>query len=268
MNIELGRLRDLINLIIIILIILIGLFQILTINNYIFFYYNDEYNKYYNYNKINKNDFYELDKYPYESFPHLKIYPTSFDIYKYFEYFKEITEFFVCLFMFLIYCFCFFKRLFTGGIKTQYQINIYKTYLKNCIVFNYIYMFLSLFLLTYGTIEVIVHHDLFVLLIRVKLIIHSSLNLIIMIIYIVMIYKNFTAIKYINNIEKEMNLINNENNIPKDIKFTDLNNLTHILKPIIYNNYKINLFYELEGKKIRNKMNKEKIDFEINDLEE
>ena len=87
-----------------------------------------------------------------------------------------------------------------------------------------------------------------------------------MIIYIVMIYKNFTAIKYINNIEKEMNLINNENNNPKYIEFIDLYNIKHILKPIIYNNYQINLFYELGGEKLKNKMNKERMDSEIYDL--
>ena len=189
--------------------------------------------------------------------------------YKYFEYYKEITEFFVCLFMLLIYCFCFFKRLFTGGIKTQDQINIYKSFFKSFIAFNFIYMILSFFLLSYGFVVFGINDTEEITdFMKIKVLIHSSLNSIIMILYIVIIVKNFRVIKYMNNIEKEMNLINNEKNNPKNIKFTDLYNLTHILKPIIYNNYEMNLFYELEGEKLNNKMNKERIDSEINDLKE
>ncbi len=251
-NIQIGRLRDLINLIIVILIFLIGLFQIFSINNYIFIYYNDEYDKYYNYNKINNNSFYEISYYPNfhsSSFPSVffRIYPTSFQVYKYFEYYIEITEFLISLNMLLIYCFCFFKRLFTGGIKTQDQINIYKSFFKSFIAFNFIYMILSFFLLSYGFVVFGINDTEEITdFMKIKVLIHSSLNSIIMILYIVIIVKNFRLLNYINNIEKEMNLINGENNNPKNIEFIDLYNLKHTLKPIINNNYKMNLFYELE----------------------
>ena len=250
MNIEIGRLGDLINLIIVILIILIGLFQIFSKNEYEKIFFDDT-----SEDRIFK--FYH------------EMYPITFQIYKYFEYYKEITEFFVCLFMLLLYCFCFFKRLFTGGIKTQDQINIYKSIFKSFNAFNFIYMILSFFLLSYGFVVYGINDTKEITdFMKLKVLIHSSLNSIIMILYIVIIVKNFRVIKYMNNIEKEMNLINNEKNNPKNIKFTDLYNLTHILKPIIYNNYEMNLFYELEGEKLNNKMNKERIDSEINDLKE
>ena len=272
MNIQIDRLRDLIILVIVILIILIGLIQFFTINMNIFIYYNDEYDKYYNYNIINNNSFYDLSYYPrhyysdsYKDF-YAKIYPTSFQVYKYFEYYIEITEFIICLMMLLIYCFCFIKRLVSGGIKTQYLINVYKSIFKIFIVFNFIYMFLSFFLTTYGFFEFGFIYEELSLPSKIKLLTHSILNFIIMILYIVIIVKNFKLIKYINNIEKEMNLINNENNNPKYIEFIDLYNIKHILKPIIYNNYQINLFYELGGEKLKNKMNKERMDSEIYDL--
>ena len=104
-------------------------------------------------------------------------------------------------------------------------------------------MFLSFFLTTYGFFEFGFIYEELSLPSKIKLLTHSILNFIIMILYIVIIVKNFRVIKYMNNIEKEMNLINNEKNNPKNIKFTDLYNLTHILKPIIYNNYEMNLFY-------------------------
>ena len=274
-NIQIGRLRDLINLIIVILIFLIGLFQIFSINNYIFIFYNDENDKFENYNRINGNNFYDLSYYPInyrylgrERKLYFQIYPTSFEVYKYFEYYIEISEFLICLIMLFSYCFCFFKRLFTGGIKTQYQINIYKSIFKIFIVFNFIYMFLSKFLLVNGFIIYGLNYEhILTPFHQYKLLIHSILNSIIMVLYIVIIVKNFRLIKYINNIEKEMNLINGENNNPKKLEFIDLYNLKHTLKPIIYNNYKMNLFYELEGEKLKNKMNKEGIDSEINDLE-
>ena len=130
-------------------------------------------------------------------------------------------------------------------------------------------MILSLFLSIYGFIILgVKNKDELTDFIKVKLLIHSILNCIIMILYIIIIGKNFSSIKYINNIEKEMNVINTEDNNPKNIEFTDSYNLTHILKPIIYNNYQINLFYELEGEKLNNKMNKERMDSEMNDLKE
>ncbi len=129
-------------------------------------------------------------------------------------------------------------------------------------------MFLSKFLLVYGFIIYGLNYEhVLTPFHQYKLLIHSILNSIIMVLYIVIIVKNFRLIKYINNIEKEMNLINGENNNPKKLEFIDLYNLKHTLKPIIYNNYKMNLFYELEGEKLKNKMNKEGIDSEINDLE-
>ena len=251
MNIEIVRLGDLINLIIDILIFLIGLFHIFSRNEYEKIIYD--------------KSLYDDENLLFDD----EIYPISFQIYKYFEFYIEITEFFICLFMLLIYLFFFFKRLFIGGIKTQYQINIYKKFFKTFIVFNFIYMILSLFLSIYGFIILgVKNKDELTDFIKVKLLIHSILNCIIMILYIIIIGKNFSSIKYINNIEKEMNVINTEDNNPKNIEFTDSYNLTHILKPIIYNNYKINLFYELEGEKLKNTLNKDSIDSEINDLED
>ena len=49
-----------------------------------------------------------------------------------------------------------------------------------------------------------------------------------------------------NKYNKWNNSINNTFNID----YIDLENKKHTLKPIIYNNYQVNLFYELEGENI------------------
>jgi len=241
MNIQIYRLGDLINLIIVILIILIGLFNIFSKNEYEKIFYD---------NPLEKKQNLHFS---------FKLYPLHFQVYKYFEYYIEISEFIICLIMLLFYCFCFFKRLFTGGIKHQYLISIYKLIFKIFIVFNYIYMFLSLFLSTYGFFEYHInyYHELLTNFILTKILIHSILNFIIIILYIVIIFKNFRLIKYINNIEKEMNLFYNENNNPTYIEFIDLYNIKQRLKSIIYNNYQINLFYELERGILKNQMKEE-----------
>ena len=241
MNIQIYRLGDLINLIIVILIILIGLFNIFSKNEYEKIFYDKSF------------DYFDLLDF------YFKMYPLNFQVYKYFEYYIEISEFIICLIMLLFYCFCFFKRLFTGGIKTQYIINIYKFIFKIFIVFNILFMFLSLFLSTYGFFEYHInyYHELLTNFILTKILIHSILNFIIIILYIVIIFKNFRLIKYINNIEKEMNLFYNENNNPTYIEFIDLYNIKQRFKSIIYNNYQINLFYELERGILKNQMKEE-----------
>ena len=85
-----------------------------------------------------------------------------------------------------------------------------------------------------------------------KLIVHSSFNFIIMILYIPIIIKNNRIKEYINQVEKEMNSINDNLpiNNPINIDYIDLKNKKHTLKTIIYNNYQVNLFYELEGENI------------------
>lgn len=73
-----------------------------------------------------------------------------------------------------------------------------------------------------------------------------------MILYIPIIIKNNRIKEYINQVEKEMNSINDNLpiNNPINIDYIDLKNKKHTLKPIIYNNYQVNLFYELEGENI------------------
>ena len=120
-------------------------------------------------------------------------------------------------------------------------------------------MFLSLFLSTYGFFEYHINYyqELLTYFTLTKILIHSILNFIIIILYIVIIFKNCKLIKYINNIEKEMNLFYNENNNPTYIEFIDLYNIKQRLKSIIYNNYQINLFYELERGILKNQMKEE-----------
>ena len=86
----------------------------------------------------------------------------------------------------------------------------------------------------------------------IKLIVHSSFNFIIMILYIPIIVKNKRIKDYINQVENEMNLINDNLRINNPIKidYIDLKMKKHTLKPIIYKNHNVNLFYELEGEKI------------------
>jgi hypothetical protein len=79
--------------------------------------------------------------------------------------------------------------------------------------------------------------------------------------------------RYISEIKKDLHFLeqNLKMNIPIKFDFIDLNHIKHTLKPIIYKEHQINLFYELEGeeigKKIKNKIDKyEDSEVRINDV--
>jgi hypothetical protein len=109
--------------------------------------------------------------------------------------------------------------------------------------------------------------------ILIKLIIHLTLNSLFFILSFVILFYNKKSKKYISVIKKDMALFEKDltMNIPIKFDFIDLNYLRHTLKPIIYKDYQINLFYELEGeeigKKIKNKIDKyEDSEVRINDV--
>ena len=123
--------------------------------------------------------------------------------------------------------------------------------IKIIIIFNSIFMFLSFVLFNYAMFLSIFYRNLTDFKFTI-LIFHSSFNFTILILYIPIIVKNKRIKDYINQVENEMNLINDnlQFNDPINIDYIDLKNNRGIFKPIIYNNYNINLFYESEKKKI------------------
>jgi hypothetical protein len=105
--------------------------------------------------------------------------------------------------------------------------------------------------------------------VRTKVIIHLILNCLIFILSFVILFFNFKSKKYNSVIKKDMALFEKDltMNIPIKFDYIDVNYLRHTLKPIIYKDYQINLFYELEGEKIKkNKIDKyEDSEVNIND---
>ena len=236
MNIQIERLYELINLMIVIIIILIGLSNIFTMDKYFLEYYNSNSDSYF-------SKFFSSNLYS-------ELHLASYKVYGYFEYYFELFELIFSFIILFVYLFSFIKRLLNGGIKTKSGINKYKIIIKSIIVYNWIFVSLSFVLFIYAMFVSICYYIIsnfnFI-----KLIVHSSFNFIIMILYIPIIIKNNRIKEYINQVEKEMNSIND--NLPINnlfnIDYIDVNNKNYILKPI-YNNYQVNLFYELEGENI------------------
>ena len=87
---------------------------------------------------------------------------------------------------------------------------------------------------------------------------------------LVILHINVKLKRYISEIKKDLHFLeqNLKMNIPIKFDFIDLNHIKHTLKPIIYKDYQINLFYELEGEKIKkNKIDKyEDSEVRINDV--
>ena len=193
------------------------------------------------------------------SFSSSRYYDDSYYGYIYIELFLEICEFMIYLLMFLSYLYLFVKRILNGGIKTDKELKMNKKILKSFIVFCFICLFLNLCLITYESC-LIGHND--VILIDynfTKVIIHLSFNCVIFLLLSVILFFNFKSKKYISEIKNDMDLFEKDlnMNIPLKFVFTDLKKQKHTLKPVIYKDYKINLFYELEGEIIdKNKKNK------------
>ena len=254
MNIQIERLYELINLMIVIIVILIGLCNFFTRHKYFFEYYRDidDLNRYSSSN-YNDEDYYQsYNFYTYKPvYLYSALHKPSFKVYIQFEYYIEIIELLFSFIILFFYLFSFIKRLLNGGIKTKAGINKFKLIIKSTIVYNWIFISLSFVLFVYAMFLSIFYYILsnFNL---IKLIVHSSFNFIIMILYIPIIIKNNRIKEYINQVEKEMNSINDNLpiNNPINIDYIDLKNTKHTLKPIIYNNYQVNLFYELEGENI------------------
>ena len=239
MNIQYELLGSIINLYVVILISLFGLLNFLSINgNWIEYY--DNYYYYDNFNGYDSND------YPYnELYP--KLYGIYFYIYQYLEFFFEINEFILVLIMLLISFYYFIKRLLTGGIKTQFEINnshLIFSFFKNLHYFHLIFTII-LFIFGYAILIFIINKSFMVL---TKLLFHSNTNLIIMIFYISIIKKHKRLIDYILKIKNSMNSLN-VNNQSSEIDFIDVYKKKQILKTIIINNLKTNLFYELKDNK-------------------
>ena len=251
MNIQIKRLYELINLNIVIIIFLIGLCNIFTKDKYFFEYYKDKERKTENYNNYNYYD----NSYYYISIEPIYLYSIlhkpCFKVYIEFEYYIEIIELIFNFIILFFYLFIFINRLLNGGIKTKSEINKYKIIIKTLIIFNWIFIILSFVLFSFALFVSIFYYILsnfnFI-----KLIVHSSFNLIIMILYIPIIVKNNRIKSYINQIEEEMNSINSNLKInnPINIEFFDLKKKKHTFKPFMYQKYHINLFYELNGEKI------------------
>ncbi len=193
MNIQIERLYELINLMIVIIIILIGLSNIFTMDNYFFEYYRDiddlyrYYNSYYYYND---EDYYESYRF-YKDRPNYlysALHLAAFKVYIQFEYYIETIELILSFIILFVYLFSFIKRLLNGGIKTKSCINKYKIIIKSIIVYNWIFISLSFVLFIYAMVVSICYYIIsnfnFI-----KLIVHSSFNFIIMILYIPIIVK-------------------------------------------------------------------------------
>ena len=254
MNIQIERLYELINLMIVIIVILIGLCNFFTRHKYFFEYYRDidDLNRYSSSN-YNDEDYYQsYNFYTYKPvYLYSALHKPSFKAYIDFEYYIEIIELLFSFIILFFYLFSFIKRLLNGGIKTKAGINKFKLIIKSTIVYNWIFISLS-FVLFINAFVLSISGDYLSNFNSKKLIVHSSFNFIIMILYIPIIIKNNRIKKYINQVEKEMNSINNTLPINNtfNIDYIDLENKKHTLKPIIYNNYQVNLFYELEGENI------------------
>ncbi len=194
------------------------------------------------------------------SFSSSRYYDDSYYVYIYIELFLEICEFMIYLLMFLTYLYLFVKRILNGGIKTDNELKMNNKILNSFIVFCFICLFLNLCLITYES--CLIGYNKQVILINyilAKVIIHLSFNFISFILLFVILFYNFKSKKYISEIKNDMDLFEKDlnMNIPLKFAFTDLKKQKHTLKPVIYKDYKINLFYELEGEKIdKNKINK------------
>ena len=193
------------------------------------------------------------------SFISLRYYEDSYYGYIYIEFFLEICEFMIYLLMFLSYLYLFVKRILNGGIKTDKELKMNKKILKSFIVFCFICLFLNLCLITYES--CLIGHNEVILIdyILTKVVIHLCSNCVIFLLLSVILFFNFKSKKYISEIKNDMDLFERDlnMNIPLKFVFTDLKKQKHTLKPVIYKDYKINLFFELEGEIIdKNKKNK------------
>ena len=194
------------------------------------------------------------------SFSSSRYYDDSYYVYIYIELFLEICEFMIYLLMFLSYLYLFVKRILNGGIKTDKELKMNNKILNSFIVFCFICLFLNLCLIAYES--CLIRYNKNVILfdyILTKVIIHLSFNCVIFLLLFVILFYNFESKKYISEIKNDMDLFEKDlnMNIPLKFVFTDLKKQKHTLKPVIYKDYKINLFYELEGEKIdKNKINK------------
>ena len=185
-------------------------------------------------------------------------YFEGYHVYIYIEFFLEICEFMLYLLMFLTYLYLFVKRILNGGTKTEKELKMNMKIFHIFIIFSIICLCISAMLIIYESCLIESHiKDYYIYYyklngyVRTKVIIHLILNCLIFII------KKDMAL-----FEKDLTM-----NIPIKFDYIDVNYLRHTLKPIIYKDYQINLFYELEGEKIKkNKIDKyEDSEVNIND---
>ena len=203
-------------------------------------------------------------------------YFEGYHVYIYIEFFLEICEFMLYLLMFLTYLYLFVKRILNGGTKTEKELKMNMKIFHIFIIFSIICLCISAMLIIYESCLIDSHIKNYYIYyyklngyVRTKVIIHLILNCLIFILSFVILFFNFKSKKYNSVIKKDMALFEKDltMNIPIKFDYIDVNYLRHTLKPIIYKDYQINLFYELEGEKIKkNKIDKyEDSEVNIND---